>query len=372
MKIINLIFGVFFSFSICAANVENISDLKKSTESKIDAIFAPMNNGSQPGCAVGVFDKGGVVYAKGFGLANLEFEVPITPDTIFDIASTSKQFTATSVLMLNKQGLLSLKDPVRKYIPELPSVTADITIEHLLHHTSGIRDYIRLFWYNKKSISDLVKKEDILKIIVQEQYVDFKSGQKYVYSNSGYFLLALIVERVSGIPFSRFVQQRIFTKLGMDKSAVIEDPRVVIANRANAYKMKKNNAYYKDQSDWYSVGDGGVFTSINEIAKWEKNAFHPITEFTEINQQLLKKGQLNNGKQIRYARGLKHGRYEGYDTIRHNGWWAGYKTQLLRIPELQVSTAVFCNFESANPVRYALEIFDVLFADIYQKAEEDS
>ncbi len=243
----------------------------------VDQLFADLSKPGSPGCAVGVYRDGKIIYAKGYGLANLEENVPITPETVFDIASVSKQFTAASILLLQKQGKLRLDDDVRKYIPELPDYAAHgagkITIRHLISHTSGLRDYVSLFTLAGINNDSVTTDNDALGIILRQKGLNFPPGSAWQYSNSGYFLLSLIVQRVSGKTLKDFAAEQIFQPLGMVHSQYRNDHTSLIPHRALAYDRGENGSYKLSVSYAETTGDGMVHTSIEDLQKWDESFY---------------------------------------------------------------------------------------------------
>src|SRR5580698_5602573 len=232
------------SIAVCAlvqatCSVPPATPAQDKTASAVDEVFADLTKAGSPGCAVAVYRNGRVNYGKGYGLANIEEDVPITQQTVFDIGSTSKQFTATSILLLEKQGKLSVNDDVRKYIPELPDYGPKITILHLLNHTSGLRDYLTLMDLAGINTDSVTTDEDALQIITRQKALNFAPGSDWLYSNTGFFLLSIIVKRVSGETLREFAAENIFIPLGMSHTQFRDDHKTLIHNRAMAYDPKE-------------------------------------------------------------------------------------------------------------------------------------
>jgi len=234
----------------------------------VDAIFTDLTKLGSPGCALGIYRNGKIIYAKGYGLANVEENVPITPQTVFDVGSISKQFTAASILLLEKQGKLRLDDDVRKYIPELPDYSGGgqkITILHLLNHTSGLRDYVSLFLLAGIHYDNVTTDDDALGIIVRQKGLNFSPGNEWNYTNSDYLLLSQIVKRVSGKTLKDFAAENIFQPLGMMHSQFRSDHTSLISNRALAYEQGEDGAYKLSVSYAEENGDGMVHTSVEDL-----------------------------------------------------------------------------------------------------------
>src|SRR5580692_10180085 len=243
-------------------------------EAAVDEVFEDLTAPGSPGCALGVYRDGQMIYAKGYGLANVEDSVPITPKSVFDIGSTSKQFTAASILLLEKQGKLSVNDDVRKYIPELPDYGPQITILHLLNHTSGLRDYLTLMDLAGINTDSVTTDEDALEIITRQKALNFAPGSDWLYSNTGFFLLSVIVKRVSGKTLREFAAENIFIPLGMSHTQFRDDHKALIPNRAMAYDPKElKDGYTLDVSYFEQTGDGAVHTSVEDLLKWDENFY---------------------------------------------------------------------------------------------------
>jgi len=269
------IVGVLLASALVFGNslaAENTAEEKKTVA--VDEIFVDLTKAGSPGCALGVYRDGKMVYSKGYGLANLEQNVPITPQSVFDIGSTSKQFTAASILLLEKQGKLSINDDVRKYIPELPEYGQKVTILHLLNHTSGLRDYLTLMDLAGMHIDGVTTDEDALQIISRQKALNFAPGSDWLYSNTGFFLLSVIVKRVSEKTLREFAGENIFTPLAMTHTQFRDDHTSLIADRALAYDAKEKSAGYRLNVSYFEqTGDGAVHTSVEDLLKWDENFY---------------------------------------------------------------------------------------------------
>jgi CubicO group peptidase (beta-lactamase class C family) len=346
-----------------AGPVQGQSSVPDSVARKIDAVFSRYGAAS-PGCALGVYRDGHIVYGKGYGSANLELGVPLTPASVFDIGSTSKQFTAMSILLLVKDGKLTLDDDVRTYLPELPDYGTRITIGHLLHHTSGLRDYTTLLVLAGEPTENWTTDDDALDILVRQHALNFKPGSEWQYSNSGFFLLSLIVKRVSGQSLRRFAQHRIFEPLGMTHTHIHDDHTMVVPTRATGYVPSDSGGPFRiEMSDWEQTGDGSVLTTVEDLVKWDENFYSGQIGGPAVLTQMVKPGTLASGKVLDYASGLFLGEYRGLKIVEHGGAWAGYRAQLLRFPTEHVSFACLCNLGSADPEGLAQRVADVYLAD---------
>lgn len=312
------------------------------SEPQIDSIFARFTDG--PGCAVGVFSKGEIIFEKGYGYANLEHRVPITPQTSFDIGSNAKQFTAACIALLAEQGALSLDEPVRKYIPELPVYEkGDPTIRQLIHHTSGLRDYMTPMILGDYSPYHMITERFLLEMIASQSTLDFIPQEEYSYCNAGYILLAVIIRRVSGMSNGEFAAKHIFEPLGMTHTLYLENTHTMISNRATAYSQAET-AYERDHPAHFSVGgDGQVQTTIRDMARWDKNFLSTRIGGEEFINTLLTRGVLNNGDTIDYAFGLIISERNGHRIVYHTGGFGGFRSYYVQFPESQLSFVVLNN-----------------------------
>ena len=333
-----LMAAVFFAASVTGP--------AQDTNPKIDAIFADLTKPGSPGCALGVYRDGEIIYAQGYGLANIEGNVPITPQTVFDVGSISKQFTAASVLLLEKEGKLRLDDDVRKYIPELPDYSQRgqrITILQLLNHTSGLRDYNSLLLLAGIHFDNVTTDDDALGIIVRQKALNFAPGSQWRYSGSGYFLLSLIMKRVSGKTLKDFAAESIFRPLGMTHTQFRSDHTSLIANRALAYEREEDGTFRLNVSYAEQNGDGMVHTSIEDLQKWDENFYSGKVGGTELLAKMQEPGKLSDGKPVNYAKGLFLRNYRGLPTAWHGGESGGYLSYFIRFPKQHFSVACLCN-----------------------------
>src|SRR5712664_958781 len=341
------------------------------TSAAVDEVFVDLTKAGSPGCALGVYRDGKIVYAKGYGLANLEENVAITPQTVFDIGSTSKQFTAASILLLEKQGKLSINDDVRKYIPELPDYGQKVTILHMLNHTSGLRDYLTLMDLAGIHIDSVTTDEDALQIVSRQQALNFAPGSDWLYSNTGFFLLSVIVKRVSGKTLREFAGENIFVPLEMTHTQYRDDHTSLITNRAMAYDAKeKGGGYSLNVSYFEQTGDGAVHTSVEDLLKWDENFYSGQIGGKTFLSEIQEQGKLNDGKVLDYAKGLRVTDYRGLRTVSHGGSWGGYRAELLRFPEQHFSVACLCNLGSARPSNRAQRVADIYLAGAMGPKEE--
>jgi CubicO group peptidase (beta-lactamase class C family) len=348
---------------------------QSSNVAKVDAIFGRWN-AATPGCAVAASKAGQVVVSRAYGLADLEHDVPNTPDTIFEAGSVSKQFTAAAVLLLARDGKLSLDDSVRKYVPEVPDYGVPLTIRHMLHHMSGLRD-----WGSVAAIGGWPRTtkaythDDVLEIVARQKALNFTPGTQYSYSNTGYNLAAIIVSRVSGQSFADFSRERIFAPLGMTHTSWRDDFRRVVKGRAIAYEERAGAKSGSELSDFSQdmpfenvYGNGGLLTTVGDLLLWNQNFVTPIVgdgAFVEMQQT---PGVFNDGTPGSYAFGLTVGELRGVRQIDHSGSTAGYRAHLARYPDQGLSVAVLCNVSTGAATNYARAVADALLPGVFHAA----
>ena len=341
-------------------------DLPDSARQQIDRVFTAYDRTDSPGCALGVFRDGRIVYARGYGMANLELGIAIAPSTFFDIGSTSKQFTAFAIALLEQDGRLSQGDPVRKYVPELGRYADSITVAQLVHHASGLRDYLVLMNLAGIRDEDWTDAGDALRLIARQREANFPPNSEYLYSNTGYFLLSEIVERVSGQTLRRFAEARIFGPLGMRGSHFHDDHTMIVPGRATGYAPKDSGGYGIAMSDFEQTGDGAVQTSVEELIQWDRNFYSGLVGGMDLVRRQQVPWTLRNGTTLDYAAGLRVVKYRGLNTVRHGGAWAGYRAELLRFPDQKTSVACLCNRGDANPSALADRVADIILASQLQ------
>ncbi len=318
----------------------------------VDAIFKDFATDQSPGCAVGVTRGDRPLAAKAYGMADLEHGVPLTSQSVFYMASVSKQFTALSILLLERDGKLRLEDRIRTYIPELPDYAAAITIRQLLHHTSGLRDYLTLSSLAGNPADYVITERSVLNMLARQTRLNFEPGAEHLYSNSGYVLLSIVVHRVTGRPLDEFARERIFTPLNMRSTRFQHDHAVPIPGRAIGY-VRRNETWRIANSLLDVVGDGGLYSSVDDMLRWATAFEQP--EFAPLLSRMQTPGTLADGRAIAngYGMGLFAGTYRGVPTVSHGGSLAGYRTHLLRLPAEKLTVVTLCNNATANAARLA-------------------
>lgn len=317
---------------------------------RVDSVFAAFDDTRSPGCAVGVRRAGETLLARGYGMADLEHGVPITPESVFRIGSVSKQFTAAAVLLLARDGALSLDDPVREWVPELPADPyAGVTVRHLVHHTSGVRDYLTLMTLSGKRGEDYFEDREVVEMLARQEALNFRPGTDHLYSNSGYFLLGKIVRAASGRGLRAFAEERIFGPLGMDHSHFHDRPDHLVPKRATGYEPLEEGGYRRDVTTLPMVGDGGVYTSVRDFFRWSENLSDPSVGGAEFGERMTRRGVLSSGDTIEYAAGLRVDRHRGLRRVSHGGAFVGYRAGMIRFPEQGFSAVALCNRSDAEP-----------------------
>lgn len=330
---------------------------------RIDAIFGQWAQPGSPGCAVGASRPDMPDIAKAYGLANLEFNVPITPTSIFESGSVAKQFTAAAIGLLVLDGKLAVTDRVRTYVPELPAFASDVTIQHLLTHTSGLREQWPLLSMAGRPPTEAVHTiDEILDLTSRQRRPNFAPGEHYLYNNTAFTLLGVIVSRVSGTSFQAFSEERLFKPLGMTSTRWREDHRQVVPGRTTAYRRTRDGDFETLMSITNVTGNGGLLTTVGDLLKWNANLDNPRVGGRALVDWLETRGRLNDGFENEYARGLTVTTYKGLREVSHGGSTAGYQTFLARFPEAQVSVAVLCNTTGTNPGAMAHEVAELLLA----------
>ena len=339
-------------------------------EEKIDTIFSSGHDGrvtaaitgpTSPGCTVGVSQDGRVLIEKAYGMANLEYEIPNRADTIFEAGSTSKQFTAAAVLLLERDGKLSLDDAVRKYLPELPDYGHPLTIRQMLTHTSGLRDWeIVVLLQGWPRTTRVYTQEHVLAVVRRQRALNFVPGTRFSYSNTNYDLAAVLVARVSGQSFAAFTRARIFEPLGMTRTSWRDDARRIVKGRAVAYQAQDPLRVRLHMPIDGTVGKDGLLTTVGDLLKWNENFVTPRVGGAAFVTEQLARGRLSDGRAHEYTAGaLVYATYKGLQEVQHSGNTAGYTTHLARFPELRLSVAVLCNGGNSDPVHYTHAIADL-------------
>ena len=332
-------------------------------EAHVDEIFAQWDSPESPGCALSVSRGGSPLVSRAWGMSDLEHGIPNTPSTIFEGGSLAKQFTSGAVVLLALDGALSLDDDVRKYIPEVRDYGKPVTLRHLMTHTSGMRD-----WGSVASISGWGRGErshrhaHVLDIVSRQSALNFEPGHEYSYSNTGYNLLAVVVDRVSGMPFAEFSRERIFEPLGMSDTQWRDDYRRIVPRRSTAYSAA-DEGFLINRPIEYVHGNGGILSTVGDLQTWNAALTDGRLGGENFVRMMHDQAILNDGRQIAYAGGLQLRTFAGVPSVTHTGSTAGYRGFIGRYPDQQLSVAILCNVGNANPGALGGQVARVFLGD---------
>jgi len=355
----HLLLLILLSFP--AISLESSKDIQA-----IDSLFKKWDKPNVPGAALGVIKDGKLIYSNGYGIGDLEHDIDLTPSSVFYIGSVSKQFVTFSILLLEEQGKINLDDNIQKYLPDFPDYGKPLTIRHFIHHTSGVRDYLTLMYLKGRNYLDNADVDEVYDLIKRQKELNFTPGEKYLYSNSCYFMLAMIIEKTAGESLKEFADKNIFKPLGMKSSLFYDDNTDLIKNRVFSYNKKQGEKGFDNLISRFDlVGSGGVYTNIEDLFLWDQNFYN--NKLGKGGQGIIEKmhqeGLLNNGESSGYAFALNNGTYKGLKTVSHGGSLAGFRSQLMRFPEENFSVIVLANRGDANPTGKAFQIADILLKD---------
>jgi CubicO group peptidase (beta-lactamase class C family) len=317
-------------------------------QDKVDELFSSFAAGVQPGVAIAVVRDGKTVLENAWGYADLDGKTPITADTAFDLASVSKQFAAMAIMLLEEEGKLAYDDPIGKYVPDL-AIYDGVTIRHLMLHTGGLPDY-----YDIIDASDrMPTNQDAAVLLGQIAKPDFAAGERYEYSNAGYDMLGPIVEAASGMSFAEFVQQRIFTPIGMEDSRVHDHSLPEIPNRARGYEPAEGGFVLNNDSPLNAiVGSGSIFSTLRDLVKWDQALYGEALVRAATLDLAFASGTTNSGESIEYGFGWRIDEYAGHKRLRHGGSWVGFRSHIARIPELRFTVIVLSNRADFEPEKH--------------------
>jgi CubicO group peptidase (beta-lactamase class C family) len=340
----------------------SIASAATPTPADIDKLFTAWDKPDSPGLALAVVRDGKIVHSRGYGQANLEYGIPIKPNTVFHAASLSKQFTAYAIQLLAQEGKLALDDPVKKHVPQLQVEGPPITIKHLLYHTSGLRDQWDLLTLSGLRLEDTITDNDILGLVFQQKQLNFPPGEDHLYSNTGYTLLAQIVRRVSGQSLAAFTQERIFTPLGMKSTHFHENYGTLVKNRAYSYARGRDGNWRYVALSYSNTGATSLFTTVEDLALWNANFEQPRAGTAETVQAALVTGKTNDGRDTRYASGNVVATYRGVPSIAHAGADAGYRAYFLRLPQQKLAVMILGNAGELEVGPLAQRVADLYLA----------
>jgi CubicO group peptidase (beta-lactamase class C family) len=353
------------SAHLAAAPAGPTALLDAATIKRIDAVFAPWDNTRSPGAVVAISRHGQVVFARGYGMSDLQHDILLTPDSIFHVASISKQFTTAAVQLLAEDGKLAWTDDIRRHVPELPDYGHPITLAHLAHHTSGLRDQWMLLRLAGWREDDLITEADVLHLATRQKALNFAPGEEYVYCNTGYTLLAVVVQRVSGQSLREFAAARIFAPLGMTATHFHSDHTEIVRGRTSAYQPRTGRGYRISIPVFDTYGATSLFTTVGDLLKWQQNFVAPRIGGPAFAATLLASGKLNRGAATGYGLGVRSGRVRNVLETGHSGADAGYRTDVVQFPEHGLAIAVFCNLSSLRPSDLSRQVAQVLLGDAF-------
>ena len=365
--------ATFLAATVASAQAPRAAPALTDSAARVDSLFSRYATRRHPGCAVGVARNGRPILARAYGMAHLEHDAPNTTETIFEAGSVSKQFTAAAVLLLAQDGKLSLDDPVRKYVPEVPDYGAPITIRQMLNHTSGLRDWGTVAaaagWPRG---SRIYTHDHVLDIVSRQKALNYPPGTEYLYTNTGYNLAAIIVERVSGKSLPEFTRERIFAPLGMTRTGWRDDFTRVVPGRATAYRIVRDTSWTTMPNE-NVYGNSSLLTTVGDLLKWNENFVHATVGGPAFLEEMQRRGKLASGREITYAAGIVVSTWRGIPEVSHTGATAGYRAYLGRFPRQALSIAVLCNAGNANPDALGHGVARVFLADaLAAQAAEDT
>jgi CubicO group peptidase (beta-lactamase class C family) len=347
-----------------------VEPIATDPEKRADQLFIPFSGEESPGGMVGVIQDGRLVFARAYGMANLTHGIPYSITTPSNIGSVSKQFTAMAILLLEKQGKLSLDDDVRKHIPELPGFDQAVTLRNMLNHTNGLREVFNLMPLTGWQGEDMLRREEVLEVVRRQEKLQAAPGEEYNYNNSAFILLAETVERISGMTFPEFVEEQIFKPLGMSSSVVRSDPRTIIPGAAQGYTPDSTG--FKETGDLYSAyGAGGIYTTVEDLARWMANFNNPEVGDRELITRMMTPDTLNNGDTLDYGLGIVVNEIRGLKTYHHGGADLAHRAYLIYFPDLNSGTVALSNHASFPSYSVAYELAEIWFGD-EMEAEEES
>ncbi|MCF2493161.1 serine hydrolase [Dyadobacter chenhuakuii] len=343
--------------------------LSPKLSARADSLFSEWNKPGSPGAAVGVVHQGKLIYAKGFGESDVETGAKNGPQTIFHVASVSKQFTAYGIVLLAQQGKISLDDDIRKHIPEVPDFGKTITIRHLIHHTSGLRDQWNLLVMAGWQLDDVITKQHVFNLIKRQKELNFEPGSAFAYCNTGYTLLAEVVSRVGKKPFAEWMQQEVFKPLGMKNTLFYDNQEQIVKGRAYSFhkSQEKDGRFEKAILSYGNVGATSLFTTVNDLLFWMNNFRTSQLGGPAVMKQMLERGRITKGDTLPYAFGLAHGTYRGLAYYGHNGADAGFRSSITYFPKEDYGFIVLSNQAEFAPEKKAFDVAGIYMGSLFKE-----
>ncbi len=336
------------------------AQLSDAQYQKIDSLFLDWNKPNHPGGVIGVVQNGKTVFSKAYGLASLEYLVPNSQSTKFNIASVSKQFTAMGIVVLQQRGKLSVDDDIRKHLPELPDFGETVTIRHMLHHTSGLRSLHAMLGLAGWRGDDSRTNEDLDRFMLTQKDLNFKPGDEYLYCNTGFMLMVNIIEKISGEKFSQWMETNVFKPLGMINTYVEDNYSRVVRNNATSYNMGKDNEFDRAVEYWGYVGSGNMHSTTDDLLRWLENFSNPKAGWESHFKIMQTLDNFNDGRKNSYAFGVGIGDYNGVKSVGHGGAIGGFRSNVITYPEKELSIVILTNFSSSSPSKKSRGISEII------------
>lgn len=318
-----------------------------------------------PGCVVGVVSHGELIFAKGYGSANLDYGIPLMPDSRIMIASISKQFTAAALLMLEQEGKLDMDEDIRTYIPEMPDLGYPITSRQIMYHTSGLRDIYSLLDLADIGLDNTTTTQQALALLSRQQGLNFRPGAEHLYSNSGYFLISVLVKNITGKSLREYTDEHFFKPIGMNSTHFHDDTRLIVPDRVISYRPTVNGPgrFYRDNMD--RIGARGLITTIEDMALWDRNFIENKSNLQNFTERMTETGFVLDGRPLNYAAGLRVNQYRSIKTIGHGGNYMGFRSKYMQFPEQQLSVITFCNMSNINPTTLTHRVADLYLKEVF-------
>ena len=344
--------------------------LDAETRQRIDEVFAEYDRTGGPGCAVGVAHAGELVYGRGYGIGQMDHGIPISERSVFYLASVSKQFAAAAIVIADHEGHLSLDDDISRHIPEFPGYDqGTVTVRNLVHHTSGVRDYLTLLSLAGTPFDNILSDEAMLGLITRQKELNFTPGSEHLYSNSGYVLLAEIVKRSTGRSLRQYADEKIFGQLGMISTHFHDDRTHIVRDRVFSYHPREEGGWRTDYLiNFDKVGDGGLYSTVEDLARWDGAFYGDVLGVPDFAERMYQRGVLSNGDTIAYARGLSLATRRGLRQVSHAGGLMAFRTMIARYPDQRTSVITLCNIGTANPGQLSMAVEDILLEGAFTEA----